>query len=76
MSKEWIVNPPWSHCREASLRWKVPPLVAQLLFNRGIDLDGDPQAFLSPRLGDLHPPELLPGATQAAELLAAAVRAG
>ncbi|MHC4236627.1 MAG: single-stranded-DNA-specific exonuclease RecJ, partial [Planctomycetota bacterium] len=37
---------------------------------------GDPQAFLSPRLGDLHPPELLPGATQAAELLAAAVRAG
>ena len=76
MSKEWIIDSPWDRCREASVRWNVPPLVAQLLYNRGIDLDADPRPFLAPQLGDLHPPELLPGARRAAELLADAVRAG
>lgn len=40
MPKEWIIQPPWDRCREASARWDVPPLVAQLLQNRGIDLQG------------------------------------
>ncbi|HUU85742.1 MAG TPA: single-stranded-DNA-specific exonuclease RecJ [Phycisphaerae bacterium] len=76
MAKEWIIQPPWERCEEAAVRWNVPPLVAQLLYNRGIDLDGDPGPFLCPRLKDLHPPELLPGAQTAAALLADAVRAG
>jgi single-stranded-DNA-specific exonuclease len=76
MAKEWIIRQPWDRCEEASVRWNVPLLIAQLLFNRGIDLDGDPTAFLSPRLMDLHPPELLPGANQAAALLADAVQSG
>ena len=76
MAKEWIVAPPWEQRREASVRWDVPPLVAQLLCNRGIDLDGDPHAFLAPRMADLHPPEMLGGAKQAAALLAEAVRRG
>ena len=76
MAKEWIIQPPWERCREASVRWNVPPLVAQLLRNRGIDLEGDPAGFLTPRLADLHPPELLPGVTRAASLLAEAVRSG
>ncbi|MCP4250715.1 MAG: single-stranded-DNA-specific exonuclease RecJ [bacterium] len=75
MSAEWLVDTTWQNCREASIRWGVAPLVAQLLHNRGLDLGDDPQAFLAPRLADMHPPELLPGATQASELLAAAVTA-
>jgi len=76
MAGEWIVHPPWDRCREAAVRWNVPPLVAQLLFNRGIDLGADPAAFLAPKLTDLLPPEALPGAREAAALLARAVAEG
>jgi len=76
MSKDWLIAPAWESCREASVRWNVPPLVSQLLLNRGLKPDADPRGFLSPKLADLHPPELLPGATRAAERLADAVRSG
>jgi single-stranded-DNA-specific exonuclease len=52
----------------------VPAVVAQLLLCRGIQ---DPHAardFLAARLADLRPPELLPGATAAAERLHTAVK--
>ncbi len=71
-----MISPPWDRCREAATRWNLPPLVAQLLYNRGIDLGDNPQEFLAPRMSDLHAPDLLPGARQAAALLAAAVRSG
>lgn len=76
MAKDWIIAPPWDGCTEAASRWGLPPLVAQLLHNRGLDVSSDPQDFLNPRMTDLHPPELLGGATQAATLLAKAVAKG
>ncbi|MFH0980565.1 MAG: single-stranded-DNA-specific exonuclease RecJ [Planctomycetota bacterium] len=73
MAKDWIMAPAWDRCAEAARRWNVPPLVAQVLYNRGLTLDNDPKTFLDPQLKDLYPPELLPGVREAAGHLAAAV---
>ena len=52
----------------------VPPLVAHLLYARGLTEPGAARGFLAPKLTDLHDPALLPGATRAAERLCQAVR--
>jgi single-stranded-DNA-specific exonuclease len=52
----------------------ISPLVAQLLINRGINDPNRARAFLDARLGDLHDPELLPGAVEAAERIVRAIR--
>jgi single-stranded-DNA-specific exonuclease len=54
----------------------VSSLVAQILINRGIDEPGSARAFLEARLSQLHDPELLPGASDAAERIIRAVRDG
>ena len=74
VSKEWIIQPPHEECQGAALRWDVPPLVAQMLLNRGIESREQARSFLRPQLAELHPPEPLPGVTQAAEIISAAVR--
>lgn len=52
----------------------VPPIVARLLWLRGLHTESRARRFLSPRLADLSPPEGLPNLDQAAERLARAVR--
>lgn len=74
MPGTWIISPPWPQREEAARRLGKPPLIAQLLYNRGIDDPGTARAFLNPELKLLHPPEALPGATAAAEIIARAVR--
>ena len=54
----------------------TPPIVAQLLINRGLNDPAAAARFLDPRFRDLHPPALLPNIAAAAERLARAVRAG
>lgn len=76
MLKQWIIQPPSPHRDALASRWRVPPLVAQLLINRGVDPESQSDTFLSPQLKDLHPPDALPGATKAAEVIVAAIRAG
>src|SRR5262245_59180929 len=53
----------------------IPPVVAQLLWARGICDAADARQFLEPKLTGLRDPELLPGAAAAAEILLDAVRA-
>ncbi|WP_406700801.1 single-stranded-DNA-specific exonuclease RecJ [Singulisphaera sp. Ch08] len=53
----------------------IPPLVAQLLLNRGIEEPTLALAFLESRLSSLHDPELLPGVVEAADRIIRAVRA-
>lgn len=53
---------------------RLPPIVAQLLLNRGLS---DPEAarrFLDAPLNGLHPPDRLPGVAEAADRLLQAVR--
>jgi single-stranded-DNA-specific exonuclease len=54
----------------------VSPVVAQLLLNRGVRQADQVQAFLTASLASLHPPRLLPGITEAAQRILAAIRAG
>lgn len=74
MSKEWIIEPAWPERQAAAARFGTSSLVAQLLHNRGIDDPAAARRFLNPRLQELYPPEQMPGALPAAQLLADAVR--
>lgn len=76
MSKEWMIPPPWTGLEEAVKRLRVSPLVAQILHNRQLAEPGAAGAFLDPQLKDLIDPEALPGATAAAERIAACVSRG
>ena len=51
-------------------------MIAQLLHNRGLDDVDAARAYLAPKLADLHDPELLGGAVEAAGRIARAVKAG
>ncbi len=76
MSKQWIITPRCPEVLPTARRWGVPPLVAQLLINRGTP-PGEPcEAFLTPQMKDLHPPHLLGGAMDAASLIVAAIESG
>ncbi len=72
-SRRWVVAPPFEGAGALARAAGVPPLVASLLHHRGIDDPDAARAFLSPRLTDLHDPELLGGAAAAAQRIARAV---
>ena len=72
-SPRWAVAPPWDGAADLARRLRTAPLVAQVLHNRGLDEPEAARAFLNPKLGDLHPPELLGGAEAAAKRIARAV---
>ena len=55
---------------------RIPPLVAQILIHRGVDDPEKAREYLEARRKDLHDPELLPGAVEAADRLVRAVRDG
>jgi single-stranded-DNA-specific exonuclease len=77
LAKTWRLLP---HNRAAVERLSaslgVGPVVAQLLLNRGLDDAAEARRFLDAPLSGLHPPDLLPGVTEAADRILAAVRAG
>lgn len=75
MPKDWIITPDAPDKALAARRWGVPPLVAQLLLNRGLTATDSANGFLTPQLRDLLPPEQLPGAPAAADRIVEAVRA-
>ena len=52
----------------------TPPIVAHLLHNRGLATAAEARRFLDAPLKGLHDPELLPGVTEAAKRLLAAVQ--
>lgn len=76
MSTRWRLRPHDTE-RTAALGREagIPPLVAQLLLNRGIDEPTLAQAFLESRLGTLHDPQSLPGVVEAADRIIKAVQA-
>ena len=74
MPKCWMVAPPWAERERAARRLGVSPLLAQLLFNRGLTDRDAVRAFLNPQLKTLPDPDLLPGAAEATKLLVGKVR--
>ena len=75
MQRTWIQSTVPVDQHALAARWSVPPLVALLLANRGLSDDHDAAGFLTPQLRNLHPPDTLPGAVQAAERIVGFIRA-
>lgn len=74
MAKRWRIHPHDPHrVRQLERAAGVPAVVAQLLICRGIHDPQQAQQFLAARLSDLRPPEELPGALKAAELIQQAI---
>jgi single-stranded-DNA-specific exonuclease len=77
VAKVWHLLP---HDRDAmeplASALRVPAVVAQLLLNRGIREPEQARRFLDSPMRGLHPPELLPGVSQAADHLIETVRQG
>ncbi len=76
MAKRWIVAAPDARSSSLAMQLNVPPFVATVLLNRGFENRDDAHRFLNPQLKDLGPPEAIPGVTEAAQRIHAAVQAG
>ncbi len=75
-ARRWVIAEPWDHAEQFARDLRTSPLVAQLLYNRGLrDLEAA-RAFRRPKLTDLHDAAELPGCVDAARRIAAAVRSG
>lgn len=75
MGKRWRIQP--HDATQVSALEKsagIPPVVAQLLVGRGLHQADSAVEFLEAKMSGLRDPELLPGLTQAADHLAAAIR--
>jgi len=73
-SRRWTVAPADERAREMADRLRVSQVVAQVLLNRGVVEHDDCQSFLRPNLKCLLDPALIPGLTQGAYRVAAAIR--
>jgi single-stranded-DNA-specific exonuclease len=71
---QWIIKQPWAGCESTARRLSIHPLVAQLLYNRGLEQPDPMRDFLDPRMNMLHSPDLLPGAPEAAALITQKIR--
>ena len=73
--KQWHILPA-EDTLSASLasELKVPPLLAQLLINRGVKNASDAKSFLYPKLNELIEPEKMPGIEPAVDRIEKAVK--
>ena len=74
--KKWILlskNNKREEVLRISSEYSLPPLIATVLLNRGID---DPSEYLVPEVGQLKDPFLMKGMEQAAERILLAVQRG
>ena len=72
----WEIAESFDGAESLGRELRLHPLVAQVLHNRGLDDPARAGQFLDPKLTDMHDPELLAGAVEAADLIAKAVSAG
>lgn len=78
VTPKWIVHPkgPEAATRQLAESAGVHPLVAEILYRRGVDNTEAAQRFLTPRLEHLHDPFLLKGMQEAVERIARALAHG
>jgi single-stranded-DNA-specific exonuclease len=74
-TKRWLTAPPLTEAARAALA-AYPPVVAQLLFNRGYADADQARLFLSGGLEQADDPSLITGLLEAVDRLRRAIRAG
>ena len=60
-SQQWEVKPHWPEREQLAKQLSTSELIAQLLYNRGIDSKSEAQQFLQPALNDLIDPHRMTG---------------
>ncbi len=65
-----------AYVKDLSVRLKITALVAQVLVARGHQQPESAETFLAKKLTTLHDPETLPGVSEAADRVVAAVKSG
>lgn len=77
MNKSWKIFKPEEELSNAlSQEFKISPLTAQVLLNRGIRNNAQAEMFLNPRLGQLRDPMEIPDIAEAAKRVLAAKNKG
>jgi single-stranded-DNA-specific exonuclease len=75
VTRKWTFHPhDESAIRRLTAQLRISPLLAQVLIARGFQEAEVAKAFLDARLVDLHPPELLPGVSEAADRIVSALK--
>ncbi len=74
LERDWHIAAPHTDRDRLAADAGIAPLLAQVLLLRGVTQAADVRPFLNPEFKP-HPPEALPGAPEAARLLAESVRA-
>ena len=72
----WEVAPPLDGAAELARQLNTVPMVAQMLYNRGVTDAESARRFLEPKLTHLHDPALLEHIDAAAQRILRAVRDG
>jgi len=73
--RDWHLEPhDDASIRRLSTAAQVPPVMAQLLWNRGITEAESARRFLHSPMTDLHPPQLLPGVEEASARIWSAIQ--
>jgi len=76
MPRRWMIRPVPPEADRLACALGLPPLVAQVLANRGLTSPNEARAFLNPDLSQLHEPASDPAIPAAADRLVAAARNG
>ncbi|MCY2964080.1 MAG: single-stranded-DNA-specific exonuclease RecJ [Planctomycetota bacterium] len=75
MSKTWRFLPyDVARVRELAAQLRISPILAQVLTARGYETAESARGFLDSKLTELHDPELLPGISEAADRVVAALK--
>jgi single-stranded-DNA-specific exonuclease len=72
--KQWVIHPSDDRCAKLAKTLKVSPLLAQVLFNRGITDAETSCVFLRPKLTELIEPGQMPGIEPAVRRIKQAIR--
>jgi single-stranded-DNA-specific exonuclease len=72
--KLWHILPADILAGQLANELKIPPLLAQVLINRGVKNPDEAKSFLNPRLNELIEPELMPGIGAAVDRIEKAVK--
>ncbi len=72
--KQWHILPADSLAGQLANELKIPPLLAQVLINRGVKNPDEAKNFLNPKLNELVEPELMPGIGTAIERIEKAIK--
>ena len=78
IDKRWVIKPQGESEKVANLssQLNIPPVLANLLVQRGIETYNEATRFFNPKLSDLHDPFLMKDMDKAVERIDRAVRNG